>query len=501
MRIAIIERRNREYLNNILSLHPDFPGEIVCYADWNPNKTSRGSIPVVSLSELKNQEYDTVLIADGHNHRQSKLLLYLHEEGITNIYVIRQYALNKKMDFIDGSSFNMSCVDKIPDDKPYLVHLETHICDYCNLNCKACNNFSPFCRERSCASSEQFEQDLKQLTRLFSAIGRIYLLGGEPLLEPEACCVFVKIARKYFPHTELRLLTNGLLIPKMQESFWNLMREKNVIIHISVYPPTKEKMPQILETLYRMQVSWHVAKEVKTFAKRWTDSPLEDAQKNNAVCGSAGCHYLRNGKITKCPDAELIQYFDTKFGTHLQSRDFIKLDETRDGWKAIESLEAPIDLCSYCTLDRMEYIPWEPVGASPDMSHWLVENRLQFERKKWVEQRENAERLQAELNRSMEEEKSKLLIQLERSKDQNHDLSRMLAERDHALELIKKSEEDWHRQATAAQYDLKQTKMKLEGVAGHYRDIHNSFSFKIGRILTWLPRKVRDLFRHLNHAR
>jgi MoaA/NifB/PqqE/SkfB family radical SAM enzyme len=46
-----------------------------------------------------------------------------------------------------------------------------------------------------------------------------YVTGGEPLLHPRILEIFT-IARKYFPRTDLSFMTNGLLLLKMPEIFW-----------------------------------------------------------------------------------------------------------------------------------------------------------------------------------------------------------------------------------------------------------------------------------------
>ncbi len=65
-------------------------------------------------------------------------------------------------------------------------------------------------------------KDLTRLAELFEGIEQMYLLGGEPLLHPEVEA-FVREARRIFPATRLSLMTNGILVTRMPESFWETL--------------------------------------------------------------------------------------------------------------------------------------------------------------------------------------------------------------------------------------------------------------------------------------
>jgi molybdenum cofactor biosynthesis enzyme MoaA len=68
--------------------------------------------------------------------------------------------------------------------RPSLRYVEYHLVEHCNLDCTGCGHFSPFAQEQF-ADPRSFEKDPAQLARLFGNIGKIRLMGGEPLLHPE----------------------------------------------------------------------------------------------------------------------------------------------------------------------------------------------------------------------------------------------------------------------------------------------------------------------------
>lgn len=490
MRIAVIEQKHRQYIKDTFSRHPKFEGEIVCFAEYEPEEKEYQSIPIISLSELKKSSCDAVLIAVNHNHRLSHLLTYLHDEGIEHIYIIRLFTLNKQADFIVDSGFDMACVDEITKDdvKPYLVHLETHVCDHCNLNCKACNNFAPFVKERRVADTVQFEKDIKKLASLFSKIGRFFLLGGEPLLEAELCCEMIRIYRKYFPDAELRILTNAILVPKMRKEFWDYIRENNVIIHISLYPPVAEKLSEIETILQSNNIKYLLLKKVVKFEKRLTLFPFEDAKFNNQNCGSAGCHYLRNGIVSKCPDGLLIGNMAQELGCTpeiLQDDQIIDINQSLDAWDIIRRLNGSCGLCRRCTQRRNERIDWEVIGKGADPHDWLLS---ECEEDIWkaairIYEQEGKIKELSHMAHKLEQNAVITLAEVEEKEKKLREITKHVKE----LKTHLQSEEE---ELDSIYAKLSDKELQLDSLNEKYNHITQSLSYKIGRVITCLPRKV-----------
>ena len=387
VRFAVVESGFRQYIFETFSQHSDFCGEIAFFVEQTPKNKVYKNIPILSLKEIKYAQFDALLIAVSLNHHLQQLLEYLHENRLSNIFIIRPFALETHVDFIKEGKFDDAYVDKIlkKDDKPYLVHLETHVCDHCNLNCKACEHFSPFVKERVVAKIADFELALVRLSKLFSNIGRFALLGGEPLLEPELCCEMIKLYRSYFPKSEFRLLTNATLTHQMSPEFWRCLRENGVIYQISLYPPMWNRLEVIESILRDNDITYLLAgrlKRTEKFLRRMTRYPFEDANISNRLCRSAGCHYLREGSIFKCPDSILVGYMAPWLDCtpeELQTREKIDLAYETDGWSIIHRLNAPSDMCKKCALQRAEQFDWGITDGKPDPKDWLLENRFEYE--------------------------------------------------------------------------------------------------------------------------
>ena len=66
-------------------------------------------------------------------------------------------------------------------------------------------------------------------------VGTFRLMGGEPLLNPN-CIQFFDITRYFFPKSAIWLVTNGILLDKQNEDFWNSCQRNKMQIRPTKYP-------------------------------------------------------------------------------------------------------------------------------------------------------------------------------------------------------------------------------------------------------------------------
>ena len=108
----------------------------------------------------------------------------------------------------------------------FLSQVEFHLVDHCNLNCAHCDHFTPL--SKPCfIPVEDILSDFKKLKRIFDNVGKIYILGGEPLLHPQLLELFSPL-REIYPKSELIIITNGILLEKMGKDFWNALKEYKI---------------------------------------------------------------------------------------------------------------------------------------------------------------------------------------------------------------------------------------------------------------------------------
>jgi sulfatase maturation enzyme AslB (radical SAM superfamily) len=242
-----------------------------------------------------------------------------------------------------------------------LLVFDVLLCDHCNLNCKGCQVFSPLAPEHFLKLSD-YERDIAHLSHLFNGkMEYISLIGGEPLLHP-GITEIIQITRKYFPQGAVQIITNGLLLLKQPQKFWESCKENNAVIFVTKYPikldieGIKEKAAEHGVT---MSFFWGDDVPEKTFWKK----PLDISGKQNAVesfnhCQDANrCIQLRDGRIYGCSTAAYSEFFNQFFNTNLalKESDSIDIHKTDNPNDILNFMCAPKPFCRYCKPKEIVY--------------------------------------------------------------------------------------------------------------------------------------------------
>ena len=261
-----------------------------------------------------------------------------------------------------------------------------HLTDACNLNCKGCFHFAPLAKhgpDMWMANIAEFEEDIKRLKELTCGeLSSMSFLGGEPLLHPQVH-LFPYIVKKYFPETFIEFLTNGILLPKMNEIFWESIEKNEVNILWTKYPidPQKNKeIEQVLKEKCRNFLQYNpddnkmLGKRVYDFeARRVTGARgRNDARWQWIHCGEANlCIQLRNHKLYPCSDAAYASILVDYFGIDVNLSEFNGIDiyKAKDLKEVMEFLSRPIPFCRYCRKDKnIDFLEFEISKKS--ISEW-----------------------------------------------------------------------------------------------------------------------------------
>jgi organic radical activating enzyme len=119
--------------------------------------------------------------------------------------------------------------------------LEYNLADHCNLSCRECSHLSPYIRKHF-ASLESFERDLSRLAEVYR-VHRFRFVGGEPLLNREIRR-FVQSVRRCGIATEIEIVTNGLLLERLDEQ---LLQHIDSVV-VSAYPAAGDLGPVLRAT-------------------------------------------------------------------------------------------------------------------------------------------------------------------------------------------------------------------------------------------------------------
>lgn len=87
------------------------------------------------------------------------------------------------------------------------------------------------------------------------------------------------------------------------------------------------------------------------------------------ACGASYCHFIRRGKLYKCPIAGLIykynEYFDVNY---FPDDDGISVDDEKFIDK-VRKINEPIKLCRFCA-EKPVMFPWK-VSTKPMQDEWM----------------------------------------------------------------------------------------------------------------------------------
>ena len=243
---------------------------------------------------------------------------------------------------------------------PHLYRLVVHLTDHCNLNCKGCTHFSNIAKP-AFADPEQFDEEFRRLSEIFSGITEIYLLGGEPLLHPRVN-EFMEIARHYFPASRINLMSNGVLVPRMDEAFWHSMHDNDIWLVCDLYPiDLKVDEIEALAEKYGVKLEWTDPRG--EFFKLPIDvTGSQDPTHSFQGCGGVNNYpILRDGRLYPCAYVAYSDILRSRFdlkGLEPTEEDSISIDGEHTPYEIFDSLCKPVPWCRYCDVDARTTYEW-----------------------------------------------------------------------------------------------------------------------------------------------
>jgi MoaA/NifB/PqqE/SkfB family radical SAM enzyme len=251
---------------------------------------------------------------------------------------------------------------------------------HCNLNCRCCTAFSPIAQE-AFLDIESYKKDMAKLSALTGKkLDAFYITGGEPLLHPRLLEIF-DIARVFFPETALGFMTNGLLLLKMPEAFWENCGRNKVAINVSRYPVKLDlaKIRELTKT-YHVMFDYVGGSDVPVKAMWKYPLDLEGAQplaRSFNICTQVNrCITMKDGYIYPCNTIAGIEHFNARFNTKLEKKleltadDVLELNTVKNINEVYEFLSKPKPFCRYC--NRKGVVFGIPYGQSKkELSEWV----------------------------------------------------------------------------------------------------------------------------------
>jgi organic radical activating enzyme len=320
---------------------------------------------------------DGVLVAAIREDDAQDMVLSLYRENYGEIYIVPNNVWEGELPVVDENRELYSYIKPMDEVLPTLYHIEYHVVDSCNLNCKRCGHFSNIVKGEAFADLEEFRSDLLGLQKRFGNITEFLLLGGEPLLNPDLD-EFIYAVKEAFPKTQIIITTNGLLVPSISPKVLKAIQYCGAMIRVSQYPPIKNMIDKILKFGFEHRIKIQIIKREK-FLKflSLTNTDYVTAWEN---CRSKTCNFLRNHRLYICPS--IVLRYENKDFLGLNNEEKLIYESSADiingsenGWDVLEKLRKPSFPCRYCA-KKWEEVDWELTDKKVpvDKMDWVVDD-------------------------------------------------------------------------------------------------------------------------------
>lgn len=246
-----------------------------------------------------------------------------------------------------------------------LDYFEIHVVDHCNLKCNGCTHFANI-SEQKFIDARILHFHLGRLNKIFGKIKKFRLLGGEPLLHPDITNI-LKISRKALPYSEIELVTNGLLLDKMPEEFFQTLYKNKISVEISNYPPIQNKIKQIQTILSSFKIKYSITPMVINFTANLNPKGNSDKEQTFKNCRHAYCTILRENNIYICPISAYIDKYNKYFNKNIPLPKGINI-YSHSAKQILNYLNKCEETCRYCT-GITNYINWE-CSNNPKETDW-----------------------------------------------------------------------------------------------------------------------------------
>jgi len=252
------------------------------------------------------------------------------------------------------------------------LRLEFVVTDYCNLNCVGCTHYSPLAAKEF-EPLEQLERNMSHLSEVCRGqIRQLYLIGGETLLYPWLKDA-MRMLRRYFPDGELSIFTNGLMLPRMDEEFWQLCRELDFVIALTRYPVKFDY--DAVERLCRDNRVRHTVFDDRSMADSFFRFALDPAKKQNGrlshfKCYNRGCLSVVGDRLYPCSISGCVSHLNKAHGTKFEhcDGDWLNVADITDVSQIKRLRDRKVPFCDYCVypITSVKYAP-----SKREASEWV----------------------------------------------------------------------------------------------------------------------------------
>lgn len=247
----------------------------------------------------------------------------------------------------------------------HFEHFEIAAVKSCNLTCVACNHISPMYKSMEAVSPKELATDLKVLARHIRA-QRTWILGGEPLLHKDIV-ELIRVTKASGIAKDTQVLTNGTLLGKMTDEFWDEVDQ----VRVSLYPGVTLDQKVVKKRRRKLKIN-----NSPNFREMFSTLPNEDPNLVSRI-------YAKCQIMDKCIGLVSRYFYRCMRSSFIPEKVPHPLlnPKTIDGIKVEDSAQFDKDFAAYLNADRMPASCSFCVGTSgKSFPHTMGDRKTWMER-------------------------------------------------------------------------------------------------------------------------
>lgn len=243
-----------------------------------------------------------------------------------------------------------------------LGHCDLTVSAHCQKRCVNCSHMSPIVKPWF-LTPEGLEADLAAVKDIVH-FKVLQMVGGEPTLN-KRLVELIKVAKDSGVGESVSVITNGELLPRMGDDFWQAIDW----LQLSIYPTLDQSVIELAQAKCQEHGKPYYSTVFTDFYEQFRE-PKNDGAHFGTCHWKSSCWQIHAGHFALCPQSLFMP------------KTFMALDEfvdalplaglTPDKFSAFINRTEPLNACRMCMANELKRLPWAEVAKAD----WLAASTL-----------------------------------------------------------------------------------------------------------------------------